>query len=50
MFDLDDTRYFEEYLFENNKISKLLLYLPVKPRINYYKISNMQSYKGHLLV
>jgi AraC family transcriptional regulator len=39
MFEQDKTPYFEEYLFKNSKNSKLILYLPVIPRLSYFKIN-----------
>lgn len=39
MFTQEDSSYFEEYLLKKGKISKLILYLPVIPRVNYHKIN-----------
>lgn len=39
MYEQDKTAYFEEYISKNRKINKLILYLPVIPRINYFKMS-----------
>ncbi len=39
MFEQDNIPYFEEYIVRTNIIKKLILYLPVKPRENFYKIS-----------
>ncbi|WP_342424502.1 AraC family transcriptional regulator [Paenibacillus sp. FSL E2-0178] len=39
MFVQDDGRYFEEYIYKSRKVRKLILYLPVKRRTDYDKIS-----------
>lgn len=39
MYEQDKTSYYEEYVLKDRKVSKLILYLPVIPRINYFKIS-----------
>lgn len=39
MFVQDDGRYFEEYLCKGGEVKKLLLYLPVRKRMDYDKIS-----------
>lgn len=49
MFEVDDTPYFEEYIIRDQKIKKLVLQLPVKPRENFHKI-NICSFDDRLLV
>lgn len=49
MFETDDTPYFEEYLIKDNKIKKLILHLPVKPRENFHKI-NIHSFDDRLII
>lgn len=39
MFVQDDGRYFEEYICKSGQVRKLILYLPVKRRTDYDKIS-----------
>ncbi|AIQ27526.1 hypothetical protein P40081_04400 [Paenibacillus sp. FSL P4-0081] len=39
MFVQDDVRYFEEYICKSGQVRKLILYLPVKRRTDYDKIS-----------
>lgn len=39
MFEQSDKQYFEEYICKEGKIKKLVLYLPVKKRNDYNKIS-----------
>ena len=41
MFQQDDIPYFEEYIIKDHKIKKLVLYLPIKQRENFYKINFM---------
>lgn len=39
MFMQDDERYFEEYIYKDGEVKKLILHLPVKKRTDYNKIS-----------
>jgi AraC-like DNA-binding protein/predicted transcriptional regulator YdeE len=39
MFVQDDKNFFEEYLHKDRQVKKLILYLPVKKRMDYNKIS-----------
>ena len=39
MFEQDSNVYFEEFILRNSIVNKLILYLPVIPRINYFKIN-----------
>lgn len=39
MFQESDKQYFEEYIYKQGKIKKLVLYLPIEKRNNYNKIS-----------
>lgn len=50
MFVQDDGYYFEEYLFKGGEVRKLLLYLPVKKRMDYDKISVMVCADSRFLV
>lgn len=39
MFGQNNIPYFEEYIIKDNNIKRLILYLPVKSRENFYKIN-----------
>lgn len=49
MFRQDDYPYFEEYVLKKGSVHKLVLFLPVIPRINYHKIS-ITAYKDRLFM
>ncbi len=49
MFEMDNSPYFEEYMMKDNRISKLVLHLPVKPRCNFHKI-NITTLEDRLFV
>jgi len=49
MFEQDNIPYFEEYILKDNKVRKLILYLPVKRRENFYKI-NIMSFEERLFI
>ncbi len=49
MFEVDNTTYFEEYIFRDQKIKKLILQLPVKPRENFHKI-NIDNFDDRLFI
>ena len=47
MFEADNNTYFEEYIFRDQKIKKLILHLPLKPRENFHKI-NIENFGDRL--
>ena len=49
MFEVNNTAYFEEYIIRDQKIKKLILHLPVKPRDNFHKIK-IESFEDRLFV
>ena len=49
MYELDDIPYFEEYIRKDNRIKKLVLHLPVKPREHFHKI-NIDCFDDRLFI
>jgi len=50
MFESDGSEYFEEYIFNNGKVNKLKLYLPITKRVLYQIISLNEQAETSFLI